>query len=148
MTTATLDVKVTEIGALKARVLTFPRALYDARLTAANADTLVKDLKGAIADAEVEAASLATLEVALASEADGKKKYTNDEQRKAAAKLAAAAALTKDAAYQEQLKRLREAESEAMNAHLLVGRLEDEHRGYHKVVDLTVAEVALLTAGR
>lgn len=138
--TATLEVKVTEIGALKARVLQFPRALYDARLKAADADKLVRDVKTEIADAENEAA----FEAAMAVDEGGKKKFTNDEQRKAAAKLA----LAKDTEHQARVTRLGEAESEAMNARLLVGRLEDEHRAYRAIVDLTVAEVDLLTAGR
>lgn len=139
--TATLDVKVTEIGALKARVLTFPRALYDARLAAAQADQRAKECAAEVKDAEGEA----LFEASMATESDGvKKKYTNDEQRKAAARKA----LTESATHRDLTKRLAEAEADALNARLVVAKLEDEHRAYRAVVDLTISEVTLLTAGR
>ena len=134
----TQELKLTEIGALKLKALSFPKSLHDARQRAFTAATLAKEIEGEIKDAETEELLTASIEQG----ADGKAKYTNDMQRKAAA----AKALAESPVHRERLKRLAAAESDALNAKLDVQRIEDEHRSYQDCVRLVLGEVELLTA--
>lgn len=129
-----------ELSTLTQRALVFPRDLQHARQRSADAARRAKDLKQEIAEAETEA----RLNAALATDSTGKKAYPNDEARKAAA----ADQLAKSPAHRERLRALADAEGDALTASLDVSRIEDEHRSYRSVVELTIAKVQLLVAGR
>lgn len=133
------DTQLASISTLKARVLTFPKELHSARLRALDAEQRVKALKAEVADAEMEELLIASMKI----NGDGKKVYPNDEARKAAVSKALAESPT----HRDRVKRLTDAETEMLNAKLDVGRIEDEHRAYRAVVDLTAAEVQLLVHG-
>lgn len=138
--TETQQQKLSEIATLKQRALSFPRGLADARQRHGDAARRQRELKAEIADAEKEA----EFDAAMARDDQGKLRYSNAEQRKAAA----GKALADSAVHRERLKRLSDAEGDALTAQIEVARLEDEHRAYRTIVDLTVAEIQLLVAGR
>lgn len=134
------DTKLAEIGALKAKLTTFPRGLFEARQRMYDAEQRVKGLKAEVADAELEELLVASTKLSP----EGKKAYPNEEARKAAVAIE----LGKSPTHRDRLKRLADAESEALNAKLEVSRLEDEQRAFRAVADVTIAEVQLLVAGR
>ena len=149
------DTKLAEIGALKAKLLTMPRGLYEAREAAREARGRVGEAKKRVVDVkvEIEDGKLETLLLVSAERANGsdKPRYSNEAARNAAV----ADALAKSSAHQERVKRLAGAEADVVNAELYAGqldndvkRLEDEQREWRAVVDLTVAEVTLLVHGR
>lgn len=132
--------KLTEISALKQKMLTFPAGFYESRQRVLDAEQRVKAIKAEIEDSEIEE----RLMISLKETADGKKAYPNDQARKDAL----AKALAESPTHRERCKRLNDAELELTTAKMNMQRLEDEHRAWRAVVDITLAEVQLLVAGR
>jgi len=132
---------LTEISALKGKLLHVPDALLKARLALAEAQDRERDAGAAVAEAKAE------VEYAVINAVDpttGKSLHANEAARKAAL----AKALGEDAAYRAALKEAGLAQSERTQTALDVQRLEDEQRALRAVSDLVCQEVALLIAGR
>lgn len=134
------EAKIAEINALKQKLCSFPQGLYDARIAHAHAQERVKTLKAECAEAVTEELLMAS----LAKGADNKPLYSNEATRKAAVEKA----LSESPTHRDRMKRLSDAETEAMNAEIALRRIEDEHKAWRAVADVTIAEVQLLCAGR
>lgn len=132
--------KLTELSTLRSKMLTFPAGFYEARQRVLDAEQRVKSIKAEIEDAEVEE----RLMISLKETADGKKAYPNDQARKDAL----AKALADSPTHRDRIKRLNDAETELTNTKIAMQRIEDEHRAWRAVVDITLAEVQLLVAAR
>jgi hypothetical protein len=139
--TSIADQKMSEIGALKSKMLQFPRGFYEARQRHYDAQQRVKTLKAELDDSRMEA--LLTVSAAKVNGGD-KPLYPNEAARNAAVSKA----LAENPSYRDLSKRLEGAETDEFNASLELRRLEDEHKAWRAAADLVIAEVSLLVAAR
>ena len=153
--------KLPELTRLKLKSQSFPDALYEARRALAEAKKAVKDVENQ--QAQIEAETL--LDVQAATEGNPafehltpgnyealkgevrqarKSLFTNEASRKAEIRRRLAVHPT----YRQLGQRLEQAESGVLSAELALRKIEDEHRSYRELIDLTVAEVTLMVSGR
>lgn len=130
---------LTEISGLKARLLSVPTALHQARRTFTEAQDRENDATRIAAERKAELEYL----VLCMPGSDGKPLHGNESARKAALGKACA----EDAEYQDAGKAAGLAKGERQALGLEVERIEDEMRALRAVSDLTCSEALLLFGG-
>jgi hypothetical protein len=132
--------RLNDIAGMKQRLLLAPDTLHKARTARAEAQGIVTRLKDQRDEIEAETAVL----VGAERDAANKPAFSNAELRAAETKRR----LSTSADYGRIASELAFAENDKTMRELEVQRLEDEQRSWRAVVDLTIAEINLVVAGR